>query len=153
MDSHWQVFSVGKNECLTQPMKVQLSRKLKVCSEFCAPFLKYMSNFEYFEKKDETHSWFFHQIIDPQKTWALKSLKSPASEPLWSVNMLKSRKRGWNLHGRSFLSIWKNFSLKNSAWVVSEIFRLFDKIWALEDKYPLSVKVSVYGNQLKCNFL
>ena len=123
MDSQWQVFSVGKNECLTQPMKVQLSRKLKVCSEFCAPFLKYMSNFEYFEKKDETHSWFFHQIIDPQKTWALKSLKSLASEPLWSVNMLKSRKHGWNLHGRSFLSIWKNFSLKNSAWVVSEILR------------------------------
>ena len=51
MDSPWQVFSVGKNECLTQPMKVQLSRKLKVFSDFCAQFVKYMSNFEYFFKK------------------------------------------------------------------------------------------------------
>ena len=112
-----------------------------------------MSNFEYFEKKDEPQSSFISEIIDPQKAWARKSLKSPASELLWSVNMLKSRKHGPNFHGCSFLSIWKNFSLKNSAWVVSEILRLFDKIWAPDDKYPLSVKMGVYRNQLKCNFL
>ena len=51
MDSQWQVFSVGKNECLTQPMKVQLSRKLRVFSDFCAPFLNIYIKFWIFWKK------------------------------------------------------------------------------------------------------
>ena len=42
-----------------------------------------------------------------------------------------------------FWSLPKSFSSKNSVLVVSEILRLFVKILTADDKYSLSVKVSV----------
>ena len=42
-----------------------------------------------------------------------------------------------------FWSLWKNFSSKNSVLVASEILRLFVNILTPNDKYSLSVKVSV----------
>ena len=52
-----------------------------------------------------------------------------------------------------FLSVWKNFSSKNSFLVVSEVLRLFHKLWTHDHKYSLSIKVSVSYNQFKCNYL
>ena len=51
MGSGWQVFSLGKSECSTIPMKVQLSAKPKVFSECCSPFLKSTSTLENFWHK------------------------------------------------------------------------------------------------------
>ena len=45
----------------------------------------------------------------------------------------------WNI----FWSSWKEICLKNSVLVVSEILRLFVNIFTPDDKYSLSVKVSV----------
>ena len=42
-----------------------------------------------------------------------------------------------------FWSHWKEITSKNSVLVVSEIFRLFVNILTPDDKYSLSVKVSV----------
>ena len=42
-----------------------------------------------------------------------------------------------------FWSLWKNFILKNSVLVVSEILRLFVNILTPDEKYSLSVKASV----------
>ena len=42
-----------------------------------------------------------------------------------------------------FLSIWKNFSSKNSVLVVSEILEQFDNVLTPHNKYSLSGKVSV----------
>ena len=58
MNSRWQVFSLSKSECLTQPIKVQLSPNFKVFPDFCAPFLEATLHFEHSEKKDDPHSWF-----------------------------------------------------------------------------------------------
>ena len=67
MDPRWQVFSLGKSECLTQPIKMQLYLKLEIISQFFCKFLKSTSNFEDFEKRDELRSWFFPEIKDCKK--------------------------------------------------------------------------------------
>ena len=40
-----------------------------------------------------------------------------------------------------FSTLWKDFSLKNSLLVVSEILRLFVNILTLDDKYSLSLSL------------
>ena len=52
-----------------------------------------------------------------------------------------------------FWSLWKEISSKNSVLVVSEILRLFANIFTPDDKYSLSVKVSIQRDQFKCNYL
>ena len=140
MDSGRQVFSLGKSECLTQSIEVQLCPNPIIVSQFFPKFLKSTSNFE---KKYEFHSWFFSKIV----VWLLKCVEISASERSWRVKMLKCPKHCWNLHRSCFvaffLSIWKNFNSKNSSLVVSEILRLFLNVLTLGNKYSLSVKVSV----------
>ena len=46
---------------------MQLSRKEKTFSEFFAAFLKSRLNFEYFQKKDDSHSSGGSKITDPGK--------------------------------------------------------------------------------------
>ena len=73
-----------------------------------------------------------------QKAWLIKSLKSTMSENLWTVNKLKGPKNCSNLQGISFviffLSLWDNFSSKNTVLVVSEILRLFVNVLTPDDK-------------------
>ena len=76
MDSRWQVFSLGKSECLTQPIWIQLYPKLEIISQFFSKFLKPTSHFEDFEQKDEPHSWFFPEIIDCKKRGYLNAWKA-----------------------------------------------------------------------------
>ena len=64
MDSRWQVFSLGKSECLTHPIKVLLSPNFKVFSQLYASFLKSTSNFEHFEKKGMPNTWFISEFTD-----------------------------------------------------------------------------------------
>ena len=44
------------------PIQMQLFRKQKTFSEFFASFLKFRLNLEYFEKKDDLHSFCFSEI-------------------------------------------------------------------------------------------
>ena len=67
MDSRWKVFSLGKSECLTQPVQTILSPKQKKCSRFFSTCLKSTLNFEDFEKKDMPHSWYTSVIRDCKK--------------------------------------------------------------------------------------
>ena len=68
----------------------------------------------------------------------------------WSETLLKSSRQQFC---HIFLSIWKNFSSKNSVLVVPEILRLFLNILTPDVKYSLSGKVSVERNQFKWYFL
>ena len=85
-----------------------------------------------------------------QKAWLLKYIKSHESEHLWTVNMLKGPKHCLNLHGSSFVIFFKHSkktsALKNSVIVLSDILVLFVNILTPNDKYSLSVKVSVQSN-------
>ena len=64
-----------------------------------------------------------------KKAGLLKCLKSPVSEHLYTVNMLKGPKNWLNLLGRIFViffwSFRKKISSKNSLLGVSKILRLF----------------------------
>ena len=48
--------SLLNRDNLTKPIQLQLYRKQKTFSDFCAAFLKSSSNFEDFFKKDDRHS-------------------------------------------------------------------------------------------------
>ena len=52
---------------LTQPIQMQLSRKQKSFSEYFCAFLKSSSNFEHFQKKDDSHSWGISKITESEK--------------------------------------------------------------------------------------
>ena len=60
-------YSLLNRDNLTQPIKMQLSRKQKTFSEFFCAFLKSSLNFEHFQKKDDSHSWGFSEITDSEK--------------------------------------------------------------------------------------
>ena len=73
MDSWSQVFSPAKSKCLTLPIQMQLSPKLKIFFSDFSNFLKSTSNFEHFRKRDEPHSWSTSEIIDCKKRGYLKA--------------------------------------------------------------------------------
>ena len=60
-------YSLLNTDNLTQLIQMQLSRKQKIFSDFFSLFLKSSSNFEYFLKKDDLHSWCISEITDPEK--------------------------------------------------------------------------------------
>ena len=49
-------YSLLHSDNLTEPIQMQLSKNYKNCAQFFAVFLKYRSNFEHFQKKDDAHS-------------------------------------------------------------------------------------------------
>ena len=49
-------YSLLNRDNLTQPIQMQLSRKLKTFSGFFCAFLKSSLNFEHFLKKEDSHS-------------------------------------------------------------------------------------------------
>ena len=53
-------------ENLTIPIQMQLSQKQKSLSEFLDAFWKSMLNFEYFEKKNDPHSFCISEIADSE---------------------------------------------------------------------------------------
>ena len=48
-------------------IQMQLSLKQKACSNFVILFLESASNFIYFEKKDDRHSFFIAEITDCER--------------------------------------------------------------------------------------
>ena len=60
-------YSLLNGDKLKQPIQIQLSQKQKIFSQFLSGFLKSRSNFEHFQKKDETHTWCISQIKDSKK--------------------------------------------------------------------------------------
>ena len=57
-------YPVLNRDNLTIPIQMQLSEKQKTFSQFFAAFLKCISNFERFEKKDDPHRFCISQIRD-----------------------------------------------------------------------------------------
>ena len=60
-------YSLLYRENLTQPIQILLSQKRKTFSRFFSGFLKYILNFEHFQKKDDPHSRFSSQITVSEK--------------------------------------------------------------------------------------
>ena len=120
-DTRGKVFSLSESDCLTQRIQMQLSENRKIFSEFFSAFLKSAQNFEYFEKKMSSEVicfWSFRL----KKAGLLKCLKSPVSEHLWTVNMLKGPKHFLNLHGSIFVRFFDDFERKSARKFLSSSF-------------------------------
>ena len=76
---------------------------LKIFSWFLSAFSESTSNLEYLERKDEPREVICFWNYRLQKAGLLKCIKSPVSEHLWTVNMLKCPKDCLSLHGSIFL--------------------------------------------------
>ena len=60
-------YSVLTWDNLTQPIQMQLSQKQKYFPEFSCGLLKSGSNFEHFQKKDDSHRWDISEFTDFEK--------------------------------------------------------------------------------------
>ena len=65
--SAYRKYSLLNRDNLTQPIQMQLSQKQKTFSEFFCAFLKSSSNFEHFQKKDDSHSLGISKITESEK--------------------------------------------------------------------------------------
>ena len=111
-------YSLNKSECITQPIQIQLSKNLKIFSEFFSAFAKSKSKLEYFEKKwaSEVICFWNYRL---RKAVLLKFIKSPVWEHLWTGNMLNGPKQCLNLQGRNFVKFFdvseRKSAKKNSS--------------------------------------
>ena len=63
-DSNYSRFN---RENLMQPIQMQLSNKQKIFSGLFFAFLKSTLNFEHFQKKYDSHSWYISRVTDYEK--------------------------------------------------------------------------------------
>ena len=59
-------YPVLNRDNLAIPIKIQLSRKQKHFSQFCAAFLKSRLNFKFFGEKDDAHRFCTSDITDSE---------------------------------------------------------------------------------------
>ena len=59
-------YPVLNRDNLTIPIQMQLSQKQKTFSQIFPAFLEFRSNFEYFEKKYDPHSFCISEITDSE---------------------------------------------------------------------------------------
>ena len=60
-------YSLLYRDNLTQPIQILLSKKQNTFSDFFSAFLKPISNFAHFQKKDDPHSRCISQITVSEK--------------------------------------------------------------------------------------
>ena len=60
-------YSLLNRDNLTQAIQMQLSPKQKTFSKFFLAFLKSSSNFEHFQKKDDSDSWGISKSTESEK--------------------------------------------------------------------------------------
>ena len=59
-------YSLINRDTLTQHIQIQLSLKQETFPQFFAAFSKPILNFEYFQKKDDSHSRYISEITDSE---------------------------------------------------------------------------------------
>ena len=60
-------YYLHNSEILRQAFRMELSKKLLTFLEFYAPFLKSISYFEFFEKKDDPHCLYISKFTECEK--------------------------------------------------------------------------------------
>ena len=78
-------YSFLNRDNLTQPIRTKLSQKQKAFSEFFVAFSKSTLNFEYFQKKDDPHSWFISEIRHSGKRGKIYVQKVSFQKILWQA--------------------------------------------------------------------
>ena len=63
MDSWWQLVPLGKSECLSKSIQMQISIKPKILSKVFLHFWN-LHQIPNIYKKNEPHSWFISEVIE-----------------------------------------------------------------------------------------
>ena len=82
-------YYLRNSENLLLPIQMQLTKKWKKISQLFRAFLKFASNFQYFQTKDDPSSIIYSENYRLPKMWLEKYLKSLISEHPSNVSMLK----------------------------------------------------------------
>ena len=68
IDTRWQVFSLSRSECFTQPIEMQLSPNQKIFSEFFSAFPESALKFRILWEKDNPQRLFVSEIKERKNT-------------------------------------------------------------------------------------
>ena len=93
---------------------MQLSPNQKLFAEIFSSFPEFKPKLDYFEKKRWALEVICFWNYTLQKAELLKCQKSPVSEHLSTVNMLKAPKHSINLHGSIFVWFFDQFERKSA---------------------------------------
>ena len=133
-------YPVLNRDNLTIPIQMQLSQKKKTFSQFFAAFLKSRLNFEYFEKKDEPHSFCISEITNSENVvWQMSKksrFRAPFDKQLGkrAQALLKSASQTlYQIHW----PLPNKMSWKKSLLLTSKIFGLLVNTLASNEKYPV----------------
>ena len=61
-----EMYHVLNGDNLRIPIQMQLNQKQKTFSEFFPPLLKFILQFEHFEKKDDPHKFCLFEVTDSE---------------------------------------------------------------------------------------
>ena len=112
---------------LLRHFQMQLYQKTKIFSQFFLAFWKFIFNFEHFQKKGWPMQLMYFWIYGLRKTCLDKCLKSP-------LLLLKSeRDYLYNI----YWSLWREFRLNKSHWLLCKILGLFVNPFTAHEKYSL----------------
>ena len=123
---------------LKKPIRMQLSQKQKLISEFAFAFLTPKLNFKDFQIKMTMIAEAFPKLWTP-KNVVKKCLKSPVSEDPSTSNMVRVTRQCWNLKP----ALPCLLSRKRSLLVVCKILGLFVEILNAGHKYSLLYRENI----------
>ena len=137
---------------------MQWCKKRKPFSKFFLEFLKFTSNVENFEKKDEPDSLCISEIKDCERGGETRSKKPRFKTPFDShyakvfQTLLKSAAQHFY---HIFLSLWGKLSLEVSLILISEILGMFGNTLIATLPLPriLFLIGRTYGKSLKREYL
>ena len=134
---------------------MQLSWKEKILSELFLEFSKFRFNFEHFQKKHDPHSWYIlnlRSLKNVNRSIPKKSCFRGPFDKLHGklVETLFKAKRQHLYH--IYWSLWMQFRLKNSIWVICKMLGLFVNHWPPIISINFLTK-GIYSNIFRCNYL
>ena len=113
IDTRWQVFSLSKCECLTEPIQMQLSQNLRLLAQFSLISVIYIKSWILWKRR-----WSLEVICflnyRLQKAGLLKRLNSNVSAHLYADSMLKVPKQCLNMHGTIFVISFDHSARKSA---------------------------------------
>ena len=137
VDNKYSLLNRGN---LLQHFQMQLSQKWKTFSQFFFPFSEFPFNFEHFPKKMTCIADVFFNFRTPKHVTRYMSKKSCFRGPfdMWHGKPAETlfkcgRQQLYNI----YCSVWRQFRLKKSPWVICKTLGLFVNLLTADEKYSV----------------
>ena len=134
-------YFVFTRDNLTQPIQMQLSRKQKTFSHFFSAYLKFILNFEHFQRKKMSLIADVFLKLRTQKNLVRSISKNSGLKGSFRKQHGKRAqtllKFAWQHLYDNYSLVWSQLSYKKSLLVICKISRLFPNPLSAEGKYSL----------------